>query len=830
MQIGRNHQTVYFKERVDLMMSNFNIKKVAVLGSGVMGSQIAAHCVNSNIPVILFDLPTQSKDGNPVDRTSIAKKAVGALQKLKPSPLTLQTNADLIVPANYDDHLNLLQDCDLVIEAIAEKFEWKNDLYQKVSPYISKTAVFASNTSGISIETLSKGIPGDLKERFCGIHFFNPPRYMHLLELIPSTSTAPKIVDALETFATSVWGKGVVRAKDTPNFIANRIGVFSILNTIATAEKFNLNFDLVDQLTGEKIGRAKSATFRTCDIVGIDTLVNVVKTMESALKGDPFAHSYQLPLVLSSLVGLGFLGQKTGAGFYKRVGKDNLVFNKKTGSYEPGNTEISSAVLEILKSPTHLQIGLFRSSQDLQAQFIWEIYRNLFHFVAIHLDSIAHSAADVDFAMRWGYGWSKGPFELWQEAGWEEVAKWIEEDIGKGRALISQSLPKWVSSNSVISAGGVHSKKGSWSPQANDFVVRTTLPVYHRQVFKAPLLGDGNLSPSEAGSTVRETESARMWVDQSFERVLILSFKSKANTIGSEVLKAIAEAVSLAEKSYDGLVIWQASSIEIGGGAKFSAGADLAEAMKFYERDGQDGIESYVKEFQDTMSLVKYSSVPVVAAVSGFGLGGGCELLMQSAKRVVSPESYVGLVEAGVGLLPAGGGLKELAIDCSRKVELTGNNIFLDYIKPKFMNVALAKVSGSAQEAIQMGFLRESDIIVPNAHEILYQALLQVNAMAQSGYRPPMKRSFKVGGRSLKATLKGVLVNMRDGGFVSEHDFFIGEQIAHVISGGDLDTGALISEEWLLKLERQAFARLFATPKTQERIAHTLKTRKPLRN
>jgi len=809
---------------------NLIVKKVAVLGSGVMGSQIAAHCINSNIPVILFDLASQTIDEKPINKSAIAKKGIEGLTKLKPSPLMFSDNSRLIQPANYDEHLGLLSECDLVIEAIAENLEWKHDLYKLIAPYISQNAIFASNTSGISIEKLCEGIPEGLKERFCGIHFFNPPRYMHLLELIPSKRTAEVILDSLETFATSVWGKGVVRARDTPNFIANRVGVFSILSTIASAEKLNLSFDLVDALTGDKLGRPKSATFRTCDVVGIDTLSNVIKTMQSTLRGDPFFKSYQLPVVLEKLVEIGHLGQKTGAGFYKRVGKENLIFNQQTSAYDSAANQISTEVLEILKKPSNQQIALFRSCKDPQGYFIWEIYRNLFHFIAVHLESIANSAAEVDFAMRWGYGWNLGPFETWQSAGWEKIALWVQEDIDNGKTLSGEKLPDWVFSKKVITAGGVHSNKGSWSPLSGDFILRSSLPVYKKQIFKAQLLGDGTVDSNSSGTTILEVPCGRLWLDKRFEKVLILSFKSKANTISREVMDLIARAVQLAEKNYDALVIWQPTSLQIGGAVLFSAGADLSEAAGLYKDQGLEGIEWYVKKFQETVSSVKYSNVPVISAVAGLALGGGCELIMHSARRVVAAESYLGLVESGVGLLPAGGGLKELAIGCSKEVMDARNSIFLDYVKPRFLNVSLAKVSSSAQEAIKMGYLQKSDVIVPNIHELLYQSLLQAQTMAQSGYRAPMKDDFKVGGRSLKATLKGILINMKDGGFISEHDFFIGDQIAHVISGGDVDDGALVSEEWLFKLERQAFIKLFTAPKTQERIAHMLTTHKPLRN
>lgn len=812
--------------------SSSNIRRVAVLGAGVMGAQIAAHCINNRVPVILFDLPaTPGKDGKPVSKNAIAQKAIANLKKLKPAPLGIANEADLIDVANYEDDLERLKECDLVIEAIAERIDWKHDLYKKVSPYIRSDAIFATNTSGLSITELSQGFSEELKKRFCGVHFFNPPRYMHLLELIPTIHTEASVLDQLETFMTKVMGKGVVRAKDTPNFIANRVGVFSILAVFAEAKKYGLGFDTVDALTGSKLGRAKSATFRTSDVVGLDTMAHVMKTMEQGLPNDPFASHFQTPQVVQTLISQGNLGQKTGAGFYKKVGKEILVFDGISNQYISSTGTMEPLIERILKKPIAERLQLLRETDDPQAKFLWAIFRDIFHYIAIHLESIADTAREVDFAMRWGFGWNQGPFEDWQAAGWQQVASWIAEDIQKGETLCNAPLPKWVTDSAVAKSGLIHTAEGSWSAKNQQYSPRSNLDVYRQQRFKASIFGDGSIDSRKAGTTVFENEGARVWVEDHQPEVLVISFKSKMNTIGPDVMEALQLAVDHAEKSYAGLVVWQPSSLKLGApGGPFSAGANLEAAMPLFMKQGPAGIEPFVKSFQDTMMRVKYSQVPVICAISGIALGGGCELSLHAARRVVASESYIGLVEIGIGLLPAGGGLKEAAIRAAKGMQSIGSTNYLDFVKNSFENAAMAKVSSSAHEALQMGYLQSSDVIAPNVHELLAKAQEQVLSLYNSGYRPPMPALIPVGGRSLIATVMGQLVNMRDGGFISEHDAFIAKRIIEVIAGGEVEAGTLVSEEWLLKLERQAFVELLATPKTQERIMGLLQTGKPFRN
>ena len=798
-------------------MTNFIVKKVAVLGAGVMGAQIAAHCVNAKVPVVLFDLP--AKEG---DKNGIVKRAIDNLKKLSPAPLGNKDDAALIQIANYEDNLELLAGCDLIIEAIAERMDWKHDLYAKVAPHIAPNAIFATNTSGLSITKLSEGFDAELKARFCGVHFFNPPRYMHLVEIIPTESTRPEIADQLEGFLTTTLGKGVVRARDTPNFIANRVGIFGMLAIIHEAEKFGLSVDVVDDLTGAKLGRAKSGTFRTADVVGLDTMGHVIKTMQDNLADDPFFSVYKTPDVLAKLVAAGALGQKAGAGFYKKVGKDIQRLDFASGEYVAGGGKAADIVARILKEKDPVKkFKALRESTNPQAQFLWAIFRDAFHYIAVHLGSVADNARDIDFAMRWGFGWNVGPFETWQGAGWTQIATWIKEDIDAGSALCAAPLPAWVFEGQVAEKG-VHTPEGSYSASSNAYIPRSTLSVYDRQPFRAPVLGAGAVDGKTAGVTFHEDDSVRIWHQN--DDVLIISLKTKMHVIGEGVINGLKMAQAEAEKNFKGLVIWNADAAD---GGAFSAGADLQSALPLFMQGGAKAMEPGIALLQDTFMAMKYSNVPVVAAVAGLALGGGCEMALHASKRVASIESYIGLVEVGVGLIPAGGGLKEAAVRASNDAK--GTDI-LQFLKTGFTNAATANVSKSALEAKAMGYLKEDDVIVFNIYELLHVAKVEARAMFDAGYRPPLQKPVTVVGRYGYGTIKAQLVNMRDGGFISAHDFKLGEMIAEIVSGGNVDQGSVVSEQWFLDMERKAFLELLNHPKTQERIMGMMQTGKPVRN
>ncbi|MBL8323783.1 MAG: 3-hydroxyacyl-CoA dehydrogenase family protein, partial [Rubrivivax sp.] len=555
-------------------MNRFPVRKVAVLGAGVMGAQIAAHLVNCKVPVILYDLA--AKEG---PKSGIALKAIDNLKKLKPAPLGVADDAALIEPANYDEHLARLAECDLVIEAIAERMDWKLDLYRKIAPVVAPHAIVASNTSGLSITKLSEALPEEIKPRLCGIHFFNPPRYMQLVELINTPTTRPDVLDQLEAFVTTALGKGVVRAKDTPNFVANRVGIAGMMATMTEAARFGLSYDVVDDLTGKKMGRASSGTFRTADVVGLDTMAHVVKTMQDNLgpgkTEDPFHALYATPPVLAALIEKGALGQKTGAGFYKKVGKDILRLDPAKGDYVPGQGSAGTyvpaggkaeAIVErMLKKPAPERLKLLRESTNPQAQFLWAILRDGFHYAAVHLESIADNARDVDLAMRWGFGSKQGPFELWQEAGWQQVAQWVKDDIEAGKALSKAPLPAWVFDGPVPTKG-VHTPEGSWSPAKKAYVPRSNLPVYRRQHFPEALAGTGSPDPLKSGTELFRNEEIRVWTLDG--EVVIASITAKLHLISPAVIEGLLKAVDIAEAGYQGLVIWSPDDV-------FSAGANL---------------------------------------------------------------------------------------------------------------------------------------------------------------------------------------------------------------------------------------------------------------
>jgi len=795
-------------------VSNFIVKKVAVLGAGVMGAQIAAHCANANVPVVLFDLA--GKD----EPNGIVNKALDGLKKLEPSPLAAKDRVAYIDAANYDQHLEQLQGCDLIIEAIAEKMEWKEDLYRKIAPHVAPHAIIASNTSGLSINHLASVLPAELRTRFCGIHFFNPPRYMHLVELIATTQTDAALLDNLESWLVTRLGKGIVRAKDTPNFVANRVGVFSILAVMHHTQRLGLGFDEADALTGPKIGRPKSATYRTADVVGLDTMAHVIKTMQDTLPNDPWHSHYAAPVWLAALIGKGALGQKTKCGIFRKQGKEIQVLDLAAQDYRASTGAVAAEVDAMLKIKNPAEkFAALRASQHPQAQFMWAIFRDVFHYCAYHLADIADNARDIDFAMRWGFGWSQGPFETWQAAGWKAIADAVKADIDAGLGMSQAPLPGW-----VFEVDGVHAATGSYSASAKALQGRSKLPVYQRQIFPERVIGETQTASDKAGETLWQNDGVRLLrLPEVDADIAILSFKTKMHTLGSDVVAGVREAVAFAERECKGLVIWHE--------APFAVGANLKEVMQAVSAGQFDLLDQSVAAFQRAAMTLKFAKVPVVAAVSGMALGGGCEFSMHCARRVVALESYIGLVEAGVGLIPGGGGCKEFALRAARKATQTANNVPFDFIQPVFNTIAMATVSKSALNARELGFVDEADIVVFNIHELLYVALRQARGLAETGYQPPLPaRNIPVCGRTGVATLEMMLVNMKEGGMISAHDYVVAKAAATALCGGDVEAGSLVDEEWLLTVERKLFVELLKNEKTQARIAHTLETGKPLRN
>ncbi len=824
------------------------VRKAAVLGAGVMGAQIAAHLINANIETLLFELSADEKDTN-----ANVIRAIDKLKKQEPAPLSTASRAICIEPANYDQHLEKLGDCDLIIEAIAERLELKAQLYEKITPYLHDSVILASNTSGLSIGQLANAVPQSLRARFCGVHFFNPPRYMHLVELIASDYSDAAMLDTLETFLVTTLGKGVVRAKDTPNFIANRIGIFSMLATMHHARQFGLGFELVDKLTGSLIGRPKSATFRTADLVGLDILMHVIQTMQDNLGDDPWHNFYTAPDWLDKLVKDGSLGQKTGKGVYQKQGKEIYVLDPEHEMYRLAEEEVDGEVEAMLKlKDAAARFAALRKHPHSQAQFVWAIHRDLFHYCAVQLESIANSTRDLDLAVRWGFGWQQGPFEIWQSAGWNAVLDWVNEDIAADKAMATVAMPAWVQSIGQRSIQGVHAPSGSFMPATGDIQPRSSLPVYRRQLFPDRLIGE---QPTY-GETILETEALRLW--HTGDEIAIVSFKTKKHTIDDAVLQGMQEAIIEAENHFRALIIWQTEP-------PFSFGANLQKAterpkvemppsvfdnfIKKIKKTAQTTIlkaahsldmadvlmagklaeiEAMIARFQQISQHLRYCMVPTVAAVDGLALGGGCEFIMHCDRAVATLESYIGLVEAGVGLLPAGGGCKEFALRASHQA--VDGDPFM-YLQRYFRTVAMAEMAKSAEQAKVLSFLSPSDVIVMNRFELLHVAKMQALALAEAGYRPPLRpHEITVAGATGIATIKSNLVNLLEGKFISEHDYLVGSKIAHVMCGGDVVAGSRVDEEWLLGLERTAFIELLATEKTQARIAHTLKTGKPLRN
>ncbi len=782
-----------------MISKTFVVRRVAVLGAGVMGAQIAAHMLNAGLETYLFDLSSEGPH-----RNALADKAIFALTKQMPAPLATADSAQLLKARNYDDHLAELAECDLIIEAIAERLDWKEALYQRITPFIAPHTVLVSNTSGLSIKQLAAALPNTLQQRFCGVHFFNPPRFMHLVELIASDKTDANLLDSLETWLTSRLGKGVVRAYDTPNFIANRIGVFSLLVTLHYAEQYQLSPDEVDALTGTALGRPKSATYRTIDVVGIDTLQHVVSTMREQLPDDPWHAFFQLPEWLLQRIELGHLGQKSECGIYRKQDHSIEVYDTKTQTYRSVRDEIHpeiKAILTIKNPPEQLQALL--GSNLPQAQMLLACYVELFHYCAVHAHAIADNVRDVDDAMRWGFGWKHGPFATWQTFGLADIRALIARRMTKQSSLTQAALPIWLDEVSAF-----YREENGFSPCAGTYQAKRQLPVYARQA-----------RINASNPVLFENEAISVVVVD--DDIAAVSFKSKANTIGQAVLDGLERALDVAEQQCSGFIVYQHDA------AQFSLGADLREVSAMIVAERTDALDGLLQAFQRVALRLKYSNLPVIAALRGRALGGGCELMMQCDAVVAAFESYPGLVEAGVGLIPAGGGCKEFALRAATGVT---DNTRMQLLSHYFEQIAKATVATSAPDALQRGFLRAGDHWVMHADEVLTAAIAGIKNLQALNYVPPLPTLFSVMGRSGHALLQAGLVNWLEGGFISAHDYFLSNELARVLCGGDVEQGQRVDEAWILRLEREAFIKLAMTQLSQARIRHVLETGKPLRN
>jgi len=596
--------------------------------------------------------------------------------------------------------------------------------------------------------------------------------------------------------------------------------VFSILAAMHHTERLGLGFDTVDALTGPAIGRPKSATYRTADVVGLDTLAHVIGTMRDGLADDPWHRHFKVPPWLQGLIDAGALGQKRGAGVYKKVGKEIQVLDLGSGQYRPSAGKVDDEVAALLRErdPARRLAGL-RASPAPQAQFLWAIFRDLFHYAAVHLADVAASAREVDQAMRWGFGWHQGPFETWQAAGWAEVARAVNDDVQQGRAMSDAPLPDWVLDPA---RAGVHGPEGSYSARDGRWLPRPDLPVYRRQLLPERLAGE---PAADRGATLWENEGVRLWhLPQSDAGIAILSVTTRNHVLGDEVLAGIREAVARAEAGHDALVLWHEPP--------FALGANLEQVWQACQEGRFDMLEATVETFQRTSLALRDAQVPVVAAVQGMALGGGCEFLMHAARRVLALESYIGLVEAGVGLIPAGGGSKAMAVRAAALAAATATpaEVF-PFLQPVFQNIATAQVAKSALQAVDMGYARDTDPVVFHPDELLWVALREARALADAGWRPPAPpRGIPVAGRTGIANFEMMLVNLREGGMISAHDYKVARAAAVALCGGEVDAGTRVDEDWLLAVERREFVALLRTPETQARIRHTLDTGKPLRN
>lgn len=781
-------------------------KTVAVLGAGVMGAQIAAHFVNAGFTTKLYDLPVEGD--NP---KAGVQKSIKMLTKLKPSPLGMPSLAARIEANDYENDLKGLHSCDLVVEAISERLDWKNALFESITPYLNEKAILATNSSGLSIEKMAECLPQSVKPRFCGVHFFNPPRYMKLVELIPSTQTDPGVLDALETLLVDRLGKGVIRAKDTPNFIANRVGVFAFLSTLQHAATFNLSPETVDVLTGPLLGRAKSATYRTMDVVGLDVLSHVVKTLKDNTIEDPWLSCYSLPTWVQSLIDAGAVGQKVKKGIYQKT-KDGLtVFDSEKGQYRCVQPPSNMTLIEQLKGmPLADRLKACQHDNSPEAQFVWKVHQDLFHYSAYHLCDIAQSVRDIDCAIRWGFGWEMGPFELWQAMEYPHVLESLQAAIASNDTLSSAPLPQWTEQVSAL-----YRDSGAYAPSEQSFSTTSKLPVYQKQI--APL--SMNAPQKGKGTTLSTTTNTRLWTIK--DDVYLYSWYTPRNCVGSEVLEGLLAAIETTEQQGQALVLYPDLSSD------FSVGANLKQVTKALSVGAYDVFEKAVRLFQQASLRLKYSEVPCVAALRGLVLGGGCELALYCDKRVAAFETYIGLVETGVGLIPAAGGTTLMAKEAASAMTAPERSAKL---LQRFKQLAMAETATSALDAIEKGYLQPSDPIVMQSENLLMVAIENARSMALSGYTAPPKSVFPATGTQGKAQLLSLIENMKAGHMITPHDVTVATHLANVICGGEITPGTLINEQWAFALELEAFLALGRDTKTQERIQYTLQNGKPLRN
>jgi 3-hydroxyacyl-CoA dehydrogenase len=804
------------------------IEKAAVLGAGTMGARIAAHLANAAIPCYLLDIvpPELSADEKrkgltlekPAVRNRIVLAGLAAATKARPAAFFTPETARLVTPGNFDDNLAWCGEVDWIIEAVAENLEIKRKLFERVDAVRRPGTIVTSNTSGLPIRLIAEGCSEDFQQHWAGTHFFNPPRYMKLAELIPGPKTLPAVLEALEEICDVRLGKGVVVAKDTPNFIANRIGTFSMLNAIQQMRVLEMTIEEVDACTGPAIGWPKSATFRTADIVGLDVLVHVIRNIYDSIPDDESREMFRVPPLVEEMTKRGWLGEKTGSGFYKRVkgagGESEILsLDWQKMEYRPqqkarfGSIEAGKAI-EDMRQRLQLLVGpaLEGAGGDKADRFLWSSLGEMCLYAARRMPEIANTVVDVDRAMRWGFGWEIGPFEIWDAIGVERMAKALGRE--------GKQMPPLVSK--VLASPGksfYESEKGTarYFDLASGDLARLPKPP-----------GILILKSLKDRTPVVQENSGASLIDLG-DGVLCCEFHAKMNAIGGDITSMLQAGIARLDTEFAAMVIGNQAP-------NFSAGANLMLLLMTAQEGEWDDIHLAVRQFQRVNMAIKYAPRPIVSAPQGMALGGGCEINLHAARIHATAETYIGLVELGVGLIPAGGGSKEMLIRANEHAT-GGDSLDLTHaLRPIFENIATAKVSTSGEEARSLGYLRASDLISMNRDRQIADAKQTALAMVRAGYHPPAPAEIRVLGEEFLSLAKLAIHGMVRGEFATEFDGVVARKLAYILAGGGITAAQAVPEQYVLDLEREAFVSLCGERKTQERIAHTLKTGKPLRN